>query len=64
MLASGIILVLVIGYCVFLIWRGHKKRKENKGKPGCAGGCAGCSGCSGCGGISFDDLYKSEKEQK
>ena len=37
MLVSGIILALVIGYCVFLIWRGHKKRKENKGKPGCAG---------------------------
>lgn len=63
MLADIIIMAAIIGYCVFLIWRRNKRKKENKGKPGCGGGCSGgCAGCPGCQSVYPDSLYKDEKK--
>ncbi|HJC50279.1 MAG TPA: FeoB-associated Cys-rich membrane protein [Candidatus Anaerostipes avistercoris] len=46
-MADIIILILVLGYCAYIIWNRHKKSKSGSGCQSCAGGCAGCSGCSG-----------------
>lgn len=45
MILSAVLLVLIVGYCAFLIRRGYKRKKENKGFMGCS--CGSCSGCSG-----------------
>ena len=41
---------LVIGYCLFLIYKQVQNRKAGKhlGCTGCGGSCGGCSGCSAC----------------
>ncbi len=47
-MADLIILLLVIGYCGYVVLRGCRKLKE-RGKSGCPGGCPGCGEGSGCG---------------
>ncbi len=48
-MADIIILLLIIGYCIFVIVHRHKKAKKAAASGGCPGGCAGCSGCgNGC----------------
>ena len=39
---SIILLLLIIAYCVFIIYKQLQKKKQG----GCGGNCAGCSGCS------------------
>lgn len=39
---SIIILLLIIAYCAFVIYKQVQKKKQD----GCGGNCAGCSGCS------------------
>ena len=40
---SVIIVLLILGYCVFILY----KQRENKKKGGgCGGNCGGCAGCS------------------
>ena len=39
---SIILLLLIIAYCVFIIYKQVQKKKQG----GCGGNCAGCSGCS------------------
>lgn len=39
---SIIILLLIIAYCAFVIYKQVPKKKQG----GCGGNCAGCSGCS------------------
>ncbi|HJC31448.1 MAG TPA: FeoB-associated Cys-rich membrane protein [Candidatus Anaerobutyricum faecale] len=41
MIADILILTLVIGYCMFLVCRRHKNKKNSKPT-----GCAGCGKCS------------------
>ena len=46
MLANIIIMILILGYCAFIIYKSVKNTKEGKHT-----GCAGCSGnCGSCGG--------------
>lgn len=49
MLANIIIMVLILGYCAFLIYKSIKNNKEGKhmGCSGCSGNCGSCCGCSG-----------------
>ncbi|HJA32133.1 MAG: FeoB-associated Cys-rich membrane protein [Clostridiales bacterium] len=58
MIADLVILMLVIGYCVFILMRRHRQKKNGAACFGCAG-CSGCSGaCAGnCSenGISWQD---------
>ena len=39
---SIILLLLIIAYCVFIIYKQVQKKKQG----GCGGNCAGCSGCN------------------
>lgn len=39
---SIIILLSIIAYCAFVIYKQVQKKKQG----GCGGNCAGCSGCS------------------
>ena len=43
-MANAVILILVIGYCLFLIYKQVQNRKAGKH----LGSCGGCSGCSAC----------------
>ena len=49
MLANIIIMVLILGYCAFVIYKSVKNSKEGKhmGCAGCSGNCGSCGGCSG-----------------
>lgn len=49
MLANIIIMVLILGYCAFVIYKSVKNPKEGKhmGCAGCSGNCGSCGGCSG-----------------
>ena len=49
MLANIIIMVLILGYCAFVIYKSVKNFKEGKhmGCAGCSGNCGSCGGCSG-----------------
>ena len=49
-MANAVILILVIGYCLILIYKQVQNRKAGKhlGCTGCGGSCGGCSGCSAC----------------
>ena len=49
MLANIIIMVLILGYCAFLIYKSIKNSKDGKhmGCSGCSGNCGSCCGCSG-----------------
>lgn len=48
MAANIIILVLIAGYCIFLIHRAYKNKKAGKhiGCAGCSEKCGQCAGCS------------------
>ena len=52
---SIIILLLIIAYCAFVIYKQVQKKKQG----GCGGNCAGCSGCS-----SFQVKDSSVKKKK
>ena len=47
MLANIIIMVLILGYCAFVIYKSVKNSKEGKhmGCAGCSGNCGSCGGC-------------------
>ena len=49
MLANIIIMVLILGYCAFLICKSIKNSNVGKhmGCSGCSGNCGSCCGCSG-----------------
>ena len=49
MLANIIIMVLILGYCAFVIYKSVKNSKEGKhmGCAGCSGNCGSCGRCSG-----------------
>lgn len=59
-MADIIILLLVLGYCAFILVRRHQKAKSG-GQGGGCGCCGSCAGCSGCGGIAGQKL--SEKKR-
>ena len=42
MIANIVIITLIIGYCIFLIYKGYKNHKEGKHV-----GCGGCSAAAG-----------------
>lgn len=44
---ADIIILSILGLCVFFIIRSFVKKAKNK-ELGCGCGCNGCSGCSGC----------------
>ena len=52
--ANIVIITLIIGYCIFLIYKGYKNHKEGKhvGCAGCSGNCGSCGGCSAAAGKS------------
>ena len=54
MIANIVIITLIIGYCIFLIYKGYKNHKEGKhvGCAGCSGNCGSCGGCSAAAGKS------------
>ena len=43
MLANIIIMILILGYCAFIIY----KEGKHTGCAGCSGNCGSCGGCSG-----------------
>ena len=49
MLANINIMILILGYCAFIIYKSVKNTKEGKhtGCAGCSGNCGSCGGCSG-----------------
>ena len=51
MLANIIIMILILGYCAFVIYKSVKNSKEGKhmGCAGCSGNCGSCGGGCGCG---------------
>ena len=55
-MADIVILTLIIGYCVFLIYRGYKNKKAGKpvGCAGCSGNCRSCGGYASCAGRKTD----------
>lgn len=55
---SIIILLLIIAYCAFVIYKQVQKKKQG----GCGGNCAGCSGCSGCSSFQVNDSSVKKKE--
>lgn len=57
-MANAVILILVIGYCLFLIYKQVQNRKAGKhlGCTGCGGSCGGCSGLQ-----RVQDRRKQEK---
>lgn len=54
-----LLLVLILGYCAFIIYSTYFKKK----KSGCSGTCAGCSSASLCH-IDFNKIYKEIKEEE
>ena len=52
-IANVVILILVIGYCGFVVYSRFIK------KGGKGGGCCGCEGCSGCGNGSCSGYQQS-----
>ena len=59
MLANIIIMVLILGYCAFVIYKSVKNSKEGKHM-----GCAGCSGSGGCSGAAFKGTAQSSYKEK
>lgn len=55
MLANIIIMILILGYCAFIIYKSVKNTKEGKhtGCAGCSGNCGSCGGGCGCGSAAF-----------
>ena len=64
MLANIIIMVLILGYCAFVIYKSVKNSKEGKhmGCAGCSGNCGSCGG--GCGGAAFKGTAQSSYKEK
>ena len=59
MLANIIIMVLILGYCAFVIYKSVKNSKEGKHM-----GCAGCSGnCGRCSGAAFKGTAQSSYKE-
>ena len=54
------ILLIIIGYCIFVIVQQHKKKKANTN--GCNGICAGCSGCNDL--TKLKDIYFANKDKE
>ena len=54
------ILLIIIGYCIFVIVQQYKKKKANA--SGCNGICAGCSGCNDL--SNLKDIYFANKAQE
>ena len=54
------ILLIIIGYCIFVIVQQYKKKKANTN--GCNGICAGCSGCNDL--SNLKDIYFANKAQE
>ena len=54
---SIILLLLIIAYCVFIIYKQVQKKKQG----GCGGNCAGCSGCSS---FQVNDPSAKKKERQ
>lgn len=54
---SIIILVLILGYCIFIL---YKQREKKKNGGGCGGNCTGCAGC----GSQFHDLKGQEGHRR
>ena len=52
MLANIIIMILILGYCAFVIYKSVKNSKEGK-HMGCAGCSGNCGGGCGCGSAAF-----------
>lgn len=46
-MATAVILILIFGYCGFLIYRSLKNKKEGK-HTGCGCSCSSCPGACGC----------------
>lgn len=58
MIADIVVLTLILGYCIFLLYKGYKNKKA--GKPV---GCAGCSGnCRSCGGCQIHPVSTQDKK--
>lgn len=60
-MADMIVLILIIGYCGFVIFQRHRQKKN-----GTQNGCRGiCDGCSGCGDLShLKETYFADKMKK
>ena len=60
-MADIIVLILIIGYCGFVIFQRHRQKKK-----GTQNGCRGiCDGCSGCGDLShLKETYFADKMKK
>lgn len=65
MLANIIIMVLILGYCAFVIYKSVKNSKEGKhmGCAGCSGNCGSCGGC-GCGSAAFKGSAQEASHKK
>ena len=55
MLANIIIMILILGYCAFVIYQSVKNSEEGKdlGCAECSGNCGSCGGGCGCGSAAF-----------
>ena len=65
MLANIIIMILILGYCAFIIYKSVKNTKEGKhtGCAGCSGNCGSCGGGCGCGSAAFKgSAHESHKK--
>ena len=56
MLANIIIMVLILGYCAFVIYKSVKNSKEGKHM--------GCGSCGGCSGAAFKGTAQSSCKEK
>ena len=63
MLANIIIMVLILGYCAFVIYTSVKNSKEGK-HMGCAGCSGSCGSCGGCSGAAFKGTAQSSYKEK
>ena len=63
MLAKIIIMVLILGYCAFVIYKSVKNSKEGK-HMGCAGCSGNCGSCGGCSGAAFKGTAQSSYKEK
>lgn len=66
MLANIIIMVLILGYCAFVIYKSVKNSKEGKhmGCAGCSGNCGSCGGGCGCGSAAFKGSAQEASHKK
>lgn len=55
-----IILLLIFGYCIYLIVHYYQQKQQNQG---CHGICSGCQGCTHTHSI-VDDFYEDQKRSQ